>query len=114
MSGSEIASLLAAGGFVVLVLLLAIPILKLGKLIDKSSESVVQITEELAPLVAEMTITLEETNRQLKKIDGITSDVAQVTTNLASLVAVFTSSVGSQVAKLAGLAGIIRKFIGKR
>lgn len=114
MSASEIASLVAAGGFVVLVLFLAIPILKLGKLIDKSSESVVQMTEELAPLVAEMTITLEETNRQLKKIDAITSDVGQVTTNLASLVAVFTSSIGGQVAKMAGLAGIIRKLIGKR
>ncbi len=54
MSGSEIASLIAAGGFVLLVLLLAIPILKLGKLLDRSAESVSQMTEELTPLVAEL------------------------------------------------------------
>jgi uncharacterized protein YoxC len=114
MSGSEIASLVAAGGFVVLVLFLAIPILKLGKLIDRSSESLVQLTEELTPLVSELTVTLEETNRQLKKVDSITTDISQVTTNLASLVSVFTASMGGSLAKLAGLTGIIRKFLGKR
>jgi uncharacterized protein YoxC len=114
MSASEIASLIAAGGFVVLVLFLAVPILKLGKLIDRSSDSVVQMTEELTPLVSELTVTLEETNKQLKKIDGITTDVAQVTTNLSSLVSVFTASMGGSLAKLAGLTGIIRKFMGKK
>jgi uncharacterized protein YoxC len=114
MSASEIASLIAAGGFVVLVLFLAVPILKLGKLIDKSSESVVLLSEEFVPLVSELTITLEETNKQLKKIDGITNNVSQVTTNLASLVAVFTSSLGGPLAKIAGLSGIIRKLLGKR
>ena len=59
MSPSEIASLLAAGRFVLLVLFLAVPILKLGKLIDRSSESLVQMTDELTPLVSELTVTLE-------------------------------------------------------
>ncbi|MFM7013804.1 MAG: DUF948 domain-containing protein [Actinomycetota bacterium] len=114
MNGTEIASLIAAGGFVVLVLFLAIPILKLGKLIDRSSESVSKMTDELTPLVSEMTVTLEEANRQLKKIDSITSDVSQVTTNLSSLVAVFTSSLGGPLAKLAGLGGVLKRFLGKR
>jgi uncharacterized protein YoxC len=114
MSGSEIASLIAAGGFVVLVLFLAVPILKLGKLIDKSADSVSQMTEELMPLFAEVTVTLEETNRQLKKIDSITTDVSQVTTNLSSLVAVFTSSMGGTLAKLAGLGGFLTNLLGKK
>ena len=114
MSGTEMASLIAAGGFVVLVLFLAVPIFKLGKLLDRSSDSVSKLTEELTPLVSELTSTLEETNRQLKKIDSITSDVSQVTPNLSSLVAVFTASLGGPLAKLAGLSGVIRKFLGKR
>jgi uncharacterized protein YoxC len=114
MSGSEIASLIFAGGFVLLVLFLAVPILKLGRLIDRSTDSISQVGEELAPLVREATITLEETNRQLKKFDSITDDVSQVTTNISSLVSVFTSSMGGSLAKLAGLSGIVRKFFGKR
>jgi uncharacterized protein YoxC len=114
MSGSEIASLIAAGGFVLLVLFLAIPILKLGKLIDRSADSVTQMTEEITPLVAELTVTLEETNRQLKKIDSITNDVSSVTTNLSSLVAVFTSALGGPLAKLAGLGGVLKNLLGKK
>lgn len=114
MSGSEIASLIFAGGFVLLVLFLAVPIFKLGRLIDRSTDSISQVGEELAPLVREATITLEETNRQLKKFDSITDDVSQVTTNISSLVSVFTSSMGGSLAKLAGLSGIVRKFFGKR
>ena len=91
MSPSEIASLIAAGGFVLLVLFLAVPILKLGKLIDRSSDSLVQMTDELTPLVSELTVTLEETNRQLKKFDGISTDVAQVTKSFASMVAIFSA-----------------------
>jgi uncharacterized protein YoxC len=114
MSPSEIASLLAAGGFVLLVLFLAVPILKLGKLIDRSSESLVQMADELTPLVSELTVTLEETNRQLKKFDGISTDVAQVTKSFASMVAIFSSSIGGPMAKIAGFAEIVRKLVGKR
>jgi uncharacterized protein YoxC len=114
MNGSEIAALIAAGGFVVLVLFLAVPIIKLGRLIDRSTDSVIKVTDEVAPLVSELTVTLEETNRQLKKIDSITNDVSQVTTNISSLVAVFTSSLGGPLAKLAGLGEMVRRFLGKR
>ncbi len=114
MSPSEIASLVAAGGFVLFVLFLAVPILKLGKLIDRSSESLVQVTEELTPMVSELTVTLEETNKQLKKFDGISADVAQVTKSIASMVAVFSASVGGPLAKFAGFAEIVRKLFGKR
>lgn len=114
MSGTEIASIIAAGAFVLLVLFLAIPILKLGKLIDRSAESVSLMTEELTPLVAELTVTLEESNRQLKKIDSITNDISSVTTNLSSLVSVFTSAMGGPLAKLAGLGGVLKGFLGKK
>jgi uncharacterized protein YoxC len=114
MSGSEIASIIAAGGFVLLVLFLAVPILKLGKLLDKSADSVSLMTEELAPLVSELTVTLEETNRQLKKIDSITTDVSSVTTNLSSLVSSFTASMGGTLAKLAGYGGVLSNLLGKK
>ncbi len=114
MSGTEIASIIAASGFVLLVLFLAVPILKLGKLIDRSADSVSQMTEEITPLVSELTVTLEETNRQLKKIDSITTDVSSVTTNLSSLVAVFTSAMGGPLAKLAGLGGVVKNLLGKK
>lgn len=114
MSGTEIASLIAASALVLLVLFLAVPIFKLGKLLDKSADSVSIMTEELTPLVAELTVTLEESNRQLKKIDSITNDISSVTTNLSSMVAVFTSAMGGPLSKLAGLGGVLKGFLGKK
>ena len=113
MNGSEIAALVAAGGFVLLVIFLAVPILKLGKLLEESSRSISQLSDDLTPLMAEVTKTVEETNKQLVKIDAITNDVSQVTTNISSIVAVFTSSIGAPLARLAGFGEIIRRFLGK-
>lgn len=113
MNGSEIAALVAAGGFVLLVLFMAVPILKLGKLLEASSKTISQLSDDLTPLMAEVTKTVVETNKQLVKIDAITNDVSQVTTNISSLVAVFTSSLGSPLAKLAGFGEVIRRFLGK-
>jgi uncharacterized protein YoxC len=113
MNGSEIAALVAAGGFVLLVLFMAVPILKLGKLLEASSKTISQLGDDLTPLMAEVTKTVVETNKQLVKIDAITNDVSQVTTNISSLVAVFTSSLGSPLAKLAGFGEVIRRFLGK-
>ncbi len=114
MNGSEIAALVAAGGFVLFVLFLAVPIMKLGKLLDESSRSITKLSEDLSPLMTEVTKTVEETNKQLVKLDAITNDVSQVTANISSIVAVFTSSIGAPLAKLAGFGEIIRRFLGKR
>jgi uncharacterized protein YoxC len=114
MNGSEIAALVAAGGFVLLVLFLIVPIMKLGRLLDESSRSITKLSEDLSPLMTEVTKTVEETNKQLVKLDAITNDVSQVTANISSIVAVFTSSIGTPLAKLAGFGEIIRRFLGKR
>ena len=47
----EIAGLIAAGAFVLLVLLLAIPLLKLGKTLDEATLTIRQTHEAAAPLL---------------------------------------------------------------
>lgn len=115
MNGGEIAGLVAAGAFVLLVLFLAVPIIKLGRLIDAATETVKDVNQNVAPLLTELTETLSETNRQLARVDAITKDVSEVSANISSLVAVFTAAVGSPIAKFAGAAqGIVGFLLGKR
>lgn len=104
MSGGEIAGVIAAGGFVLLVLFLAVPLLKLGRVLDETRNTIRDLNQQSAPLLTELTQTISETNKQLAKIDVITENVAEVTTNVSSLVAVFSSAVGSPLVKLAGFA----------
>jgi uncharacterized protein YoxC len=113
MSGGEIAGLILAGSFALLVLLIGVPLVKLGKVLDETAQTVKTVNRELEPMLGELKITLTETNKQLQRIDHITRDVESATENISSLVAVFTSSIASPLTRIAGIAqgliGLIRK-----
>ena len=114
MSGGEIAGIIAASGFVLLVLFIAVPLLKFGRVLDETRNTIHDLNEQSAPLLTELTETLTQTNKQLAKIDVTTADVAEVTTNLSSLVAVFSSAVGSPLVKLAGFAKGFGSILGNK
>ncbi|CAB4961568.1 unannotated protein [freshwater metagenome] len=104
MSGGDIAAIIAASAFALFVLFTAIPLVKLGRLIDETSASVRELSEDVSPLLTGLTETVTETNKQLARIDVITENAAEVSQNISSLVAVFTASVGSPLVKIAGFA----------
>ncbi len=76
MSGSDIAGLIAAGVFAILVALLAVPIIKLGKVFDELRDSIKDLSDGTTPLIGEVANTVATTNDQLKKVDAITSNAA--------------------------------------
>ena len=114
MTGGEIAGIILASSVALLVLFIGVPLVKLGKLIDETSQTVKTFNNEFEPILAETKVTLAEANKQLKRIDQITEDVEQVTENINSLVAVFTASVGAPLTKLVGTVQGVFKALGKR
>ena len=114
MSGGDIAAIIAAAGFVLLVLFIAVPLLKLGRVLDETRNSIRDLNETVSPLLSELTDTVTATNKQLAKVDVITENVAEVTTNVSALVPVFSSTLGSPLVKLSGLAKGLNTFLGKK
>ena len=114
MSGGEIAGIILAGSFALLVIFLGVPLTKLGKILDEAALTVKSVNKELEPILGEARQTLAEANKQLKRIDHITEDVEQVSQNISSLVAVFTASLGGPLTKLFGVTQGILKALGKR
>jgi uncharacterized protein YoxC len=115
MSGGDIAGLIAAGVFAVLVGLLAVPILKLGRVFDETSDTIRSVKDNVTPLLEEATITISETNKQLARVDAITSSVEEATANVSSLVALFAATVGGPLIKIAGFsAGVRAAIVGLR
>jgi uncharacterized protein YoxC len=115
MSGGDIAAIIAASAFALLVIFIGVPLLKLGRLIDETRDSVHDFNDSVAPLLTELTTTVTETNKQLARLDVITENVSDVTTNIKSLVAVFSASVGAPLVKIAGLTqGIRSALLGKK
>ncbi|MDQ4491482.1 DUF948 domain-containing protein [Sinomonas sp. ASV486] len=101
MSGGDIAGLIAAGVFAVLVALLAVPILKLGKVLDELRGSIRTLADGATPLMDEVTMTVSTTHEQLKKVDGIASNVSDTTANVSALSSLIAATVGSPLVKVA-------------
>jgi uncharacterized protein YoxC len=108
VSGGDIAGLIAAGVFAVLVALMAIPLVKLGKVFDQTTDSIKDVSDGITPILEETTVTLRETNKQLARVDTITRNVADVTGNVSALVALFAATVGGPLIKLAGFSAAVR------
>jgi uncharacterized protein YoxC len=114
VSGGTIAALIAAGAFVLLVLLLAIPLLKLGRTLDEATLAIRKTHEGAAPLLAGAQTTLEGVNAQLEQVDGIAKGVNSMTTNAAALTSIVSSTVGSPLIRVAAFTYGVRKTVGDR
>ena len=115
MTGGDIAGLIAAGIFAVLVGLLAIPLVKLGRVFDETSSAIRGLSDNVTPLLEEATTTISETNKQLARVDSITSSVEETTGNVSALVALFAATVGGPLIKVAGFsAGVRAAVLGLR
>ena len=114
MSGGEIAALVAAGAFVLLVLLLAVPILKLGRTLDETTLAVRKAHEGAQPLLLNAQTTVEQVNRELARVEGITQNAQAMTSNAAALSSVFATTLGGPAIKVAAFSYGIRRAAQNR
>ncbi|MET4003794.1 MULTISPECIES: DUF948 domain-containing protein [Arthrobacter] len=114
MSGGDIAGLIAAGVFAILVALLAVPILKLGKVFEEIRITIKQIGDGTTPLIEEVTATVATTNTQLGKVDSISNNVSDATANISALSALVAATIGSPLIKVAAFSyGVRQAFSGR-
>lgn len=114
MSGGAIAALIAAGAFVLLVLLLAIPLLKLGRTLDEATLAIRKTHEGAAPLFVDAQTTITQVNSQLDQVEGIARNVNSMTTNVAAMTSIVSSTLGSPIIKAAAFTYGVRKTVSER
>jgi hypothetical protein len=114
VSVGQIAALIAAGAFVVLVLLLAIPLLKLGRTLDEATVAIRKAHEGSAPLLDNASTTLHQVNTQLERVDGITSSARAVTSNVSVLTSLFTATLGGPLVRAAAFSYGVNKAVKAR
>ena len=114
MSGGAIAALIAAIAFVLLVVLLAVPLLKLGRTLDEATLAIRKTHEGAGPLLTDAKGTLAQVNAQLDQIEGIAKNVNSMTTNTAALTSIVSSTLGSPLIKVAAFSYGVRKTMGVR
>jgi uncharacterized protein YoxC len=114
MSVGDVAGLIAAIGFILLVGFLAVPLVKLGRVLDETRLTVRGLSEGTLPLLTEVTATVSSTNAQLVKVDTITTNAAQVSTNVSALTSLFAATLGSPVVKVAAFSYGVRQAVAGR
>jgi len=114
VSAGQIAALIAAGAFVLLVLLAAIPLIKLGRTLDEATVAIRKAHERTDPLFSGANTTLTHVNTQLERVDGITANARSVTGNVSALTSLFTATLGGPLVKTAALSYGIGKAIRAR
>ena len=118
MSGGEIAGLLAAVGVLILVGLLAVPLLKLGRVLEELRLAVRDIGHSSVPILHELKGTVTATNDELGKLSVVTEDVSKVSRNAvvvsenaSQLSTLFTATLGGPLVKTAAFTHGVRQAI---
>ncbi len=114
MSAGQIAALIAAGAFVLLVIFLAIALVKLGRTLDEATIAIRKAHENSEPIFTNANSTISHVNTQLERVDGITANAQAVSGNVSALSSVFTATLGGPLVKLAALSYGISKALRAR
>ncbi|HST65045.1 MAG TPA: DUF948 domain-containing protein [Mycobacteriales bacterium] len=114
MSAGEWAGIIAAIAFGVLVLLLAVPILKLGRTLDETTLAIRKAHEGAQPLLTSAQTTLAQVNNELARVDGITQNAQAVSSNVAALSSVVATTLGGPAIKVAAFSYGIRRAAQNR
>lgn len=109
MSVGQVAAIIAAVAFVILVVLLAIPLIKLGRTLDEATVAIRKAHEGTIPLLDGAGATITTVNTQLERVDGVTASAQAVAANTRALSSIFVATLGGPLVKVAALSYGLRK-----
>jgi uncharacterized protein YoxC len=114
VSVGEIAGLIAACALVLLVLVAAVALLKLGRTLDETTLTIRQVREQSAPILTQANTTVTHVNSNLERVDDITGNAANVSSNVAALTSVVAATLGSPLIKVAAFSYGVRSATKKK
>jgi uncharacterized protein YoxC len=114
LSGGEVAGLIVAVFWAVLVCFMAYVLVKLGRVVGDTSKLVTGVADQTVPLLGEVTTSVVHVNHELERVDAITANVQTISSNVSALTAVFAATLGSPVIKVAAFSYGVRRALGER
>jgi uncharacterized protein YoxC len=128
VTAGGIAALIAAGAFLMLVIIVAVPVLRLRHTVDEATRAVREVADRTGPMLTsvntsidnvnvalgQMHTTLDGVNLQLTRVDTITDNVAHVSANVANLSTVVSAAAANPLVKVAAFGYGVRKAAANR
>lgn len=109
----QVAGIIAAVAFVALVVLVAVPLLKLGRVLDETTASIKELTAHSVPILDETANAVAGANTQLEKIDTVTTAASEVSQNVSALTGLYAASFGKPLVKVAAFSYGVRRALSR-
>jgi len=124
MTPGQLAALIAAGFFALLVIVACFVLLRIARLLTAATSLVTGYRERADTLMEQAQVVVDRTNEQLTRTDAITASMDQVTANMAelsghvsaltSLARALTGAVGAPVTGISAVAYGVRRAVALR
>lgn len=114
LSAGELAGLLVAVFWAILVCFMAVVLVKLTKLLNETTRSVAELSDRLAPLLDDMGRTVSEANRRLADTEAITDNVRAASGDLVKITGVASALFAAPLIKISALGHGLRAAIAAR
>jgi hypothetical protein len=114
VTGGEVAGILVAVFWAILVSFLAVVLVRLAQTLKATTKLVADVTEQAVPLLADASATVRTAQTQLERVDSIASDVQEVTSNASALSSTVASTFGGPLVKVAAFGYGVRQAMSRR
>ncbi|MEV8094858.1 DUF948 domain-containing protein [Kitasatospora sp. NPDC085879] len=114
MSVGELAGLLVAVFWAVLVTLLAVVLVRLSKVLKEATVLVSAVTEQAVPLLVDAGTAVRSANEQLERVDEITANVQDAAANANALSSTVAATLGGPLVKVAAFSYGVRKAVARQ
>ena len=114
MSGGEVAGILVAVFWAILVSFLAVALARLAQTLKATTKLVADVTDQAVPLLADASTAVRSAQTQIERVDAIASDVQEVTSNASALSTTVASTFGGPLVKVAAFGYGVRRAVGLR
>ncbi|WP_405782399.1 DUF948 domain-containing protein [Streptomyces sp. NBC_00859] len=114
MSGGEVAGILVAVFWAILVSFLAVVLVRLAQTLRTTTKLVADVTDQAVPLLADASTAVRSAQTQLERVDAIATDVQEVTSNASALSTTVASTFGGPLVKVAAFGYGVRQALGRK
>ncbi|KIH97425.1 hypothetical protein LP52_19430 [Streptomonospora alba] len=114
LTAGDVAALIAAVVWTVLVAFMCVALVKLTRLLSETTKVVAEFGERTRPMLDDVATTVERTGASLDRVEEITANVATATEDVSTVTALTRSAVAGPLVKAASFSYGVRKVLGQR
>ncbi|GAA4598283.1 DUF948 domain-containing protein [Planotetraspora phitsanulokensis] len=114
LTAGELAGLIVATFWAILVCFMAVVLVKLARLLVETTKMVSELSDRVVPLLEDVSRTVAETNRQLIAVEAITDNVKDVSGNMVKITGVASTLFAGPVIKISALSHGVRAALARR